>query len=58
VFLKSLPSRISTILGTTLKAIEKVIYFEAHIVTDSLMSPLKEGEILTEDEYEKLRVST
>ncbi len=54
-FLKSLPSRISTILGTTLKAIEKVIYFEAYIVTDGLMSPLKEGEILTEDEYEKLQ---
>lgn len=54
-FLKSLPSRISTILGTTLKAIEKVIYFEAYIITDGLMSPLKEGEILTEDEYEKLQ---
>ncbi len=54
-FLKSLPSRISTMLGTTLKAIEKVIYFEAFIVTDGLMSPLKEGEILSEDEYEKLQ---
>jgi len=54
-FLKSLPSRISTILGTTLKAIEKVIYFESYIVTDGLMSPLDEGEILTEDEYEKLQ---
>ncbi len=54
-FLKSLPSRISTILGTTLKAIEKVIYFEAYIVTDGLMSPLKEGEILGEDEYEQLQ---
>jgi len=54
-FLKSLPSRISTMLGTTLKAIEKVIYFEAYIVTDGLMSPLKEGEILTEDEYARLQ---
>ncbi|MBM5782042.1 MAG: DNA-directed RNA polymerase subunit beta', partial [Pelagibacterales bacterium] len=52
-FLKSLPSRISTILGLTLKSVEKVIYFESYIVTDSLMSPLKDGEILTEDEYEK-----
>ncbi len=54
-FLKSLPSRISTILGTTLKAIEKVIYFEAYVVTDGLMSPLKEGEILSEEEYNKLQ---
>ncbi len=54
-FLKSLPSRISTMLGTTLKAIEKVIYFEAYIVTDGLMSPLKDGEILTEDECARLQ---
>jgi DNA-directed RNA polymerase subunit beta' len=52
-FLKSLPSRISTILGVTLKSIEKVIYFESYIVTDGLMSPLKDGLILSEDEYSK-----
>ncbi len=52
-FLKSLPSRISAILGLTLKAVEKVIYFESYIVTDGLMSPLKDGTILTEDEYAK-----
>ncbi len=52
-FLKSLPSRISTMLGVTLKSVEKVIYFESYVVTDGLMSPLKEGEILSEDEYQK-----
>ena len=52
-FLKSLPSRISTILGLTLKSVEKVIYFEAYIVIDGLMSPLKDGTILSEDEYAK-----
>jgi DNA-directed RNA polymerase subunit beta' len=52
-FLKSLPSRISTILGVTLKSIEKVIYFESYLVTDGLMSPLKDGTILSEDEYSK-----
>ncbi len=51
-FLKSLPSRLSTILDLTLKSIEKVIYFESYIVTDSLMSPLEDGTVLTEDEYE------
>ena len=54
-FLKSLPSRISTILGVTLKSIEKVIYFESYIITDSLMTPLQEGDIISEDEYEKLQ---
>ena len=54
-FLKSLPSRISTILGATLKSVEKVIYFESFIIVDSLMTPLKEGEIISEEEYEKLQ---
>ncbi len=52
-FLKSLPSRISTLVGTNLKSIEKVIYFESYVVTDPLMSPMREGEVLSEDEYEK-----
>jgi len=52
-FLKSLPSRISTILGLTLKSIEKVIYFESYLVIDGLMTPLKEGEIINEEELEK-----
>tara|TARA_Y100000389_G_scaffold69310_1_gene65948 strand:+ start:3403 stop:7494 length:4092 start_codon:yes stop_codon:yes gene_type:complete len=51
-FLKSLPSRISTLLGQSLKNIEKVIYFENYIVIDPLMSPLSEGQILSEKEYE------
>ena len=49
-FLKSLPSRISTILGLSLKAVEKVVYFESYIVTDGLMSPLQDGTVLTEDQ--------
>lgn len=50
-FLKSLPSRISTILDIMPKYIEKVIYFEMYIVTDSKMSPLENGQLLTEDDY-------
>ncbi len=52
-FLKSLPSRLSTILGLTLKMVEKIIYFETYIVVDALMSPLKDGSVLSEDEYYK-----
>ena len=54
-FLKSLPSRISTLLGQSLKNVEKVIYFENYIVIDPLMSPLSEGQILTEKEYEEFQ---
>ena len=54
-FLKSLPSRLSTLLGLTLKILEKIIYFETYIVVDALMSPLKDGDVLSEDEYQKCR---
>ena len=50
-FFKSLPSRLSIILDVTLKALEKVVYFESYIITDSLMSPLEDGEIISESEY-------
>ena len=50
-FLKSLPSRISVMLDIMPKYIEKVIYFEMYIVTDSKMTPLENGQLLTEEEY-------
>jgi len=52
-FLKSLPSRISTLLDLTLKDIEKILYFESYIVTDPGLTMLAVGEILTEQEYQK-----
>ncbi len=54
-FLKSLPSRLSTLLGLTLKMVEKIIYFETYIVVDALMSPLKDGDVLSEDEYQEFQ---
>jgi DNA-directed RNA polymerase subunit beta' len=50
-FLKSLPSRIATLLDMTLKELEKILYFEAYIVLDQGDSPLTKGQILTEDKY-------
>ena len=52
-FLKSLPSRIGTTLAMTLKDLEKVLYFEAYVVTEKGDSNFTEGEILTEDQYRK-----
>ena len=52
-FLKSLPSRIGTMLDCSLKDLEKVLYCEAHMVTDPGNTELKEGQILTEDAYQK-----
>ncbi len=54
-FLKSLPSRIGTILDMTLKDLEKVLYCEAYVVTDPGNTKLSEGEILVEDKFQKAR---
>jgi DNA-directed RNA polymerase subunit beta' len=50
-FLKSLPSRLGLVLDMTLRDIERVLYFEAYVVTDPGLTPLKRGQLLTEDDY-------
>jgi DNA-directed RNA polymerase subunit beta' len=53
-FLKSLPSRIGTLLDMTLKDLEKVLYFECYVVTDPVdVLTLKKGQLLTEGQYRK-----
>jgi DNA-directed RNA polymerase subunit beta' len=53
-FLKSLPSRIGTILDIPLTKLEKVLYCESYIVIDPRDSGLEEREILSEDRYDQL----
>ncbi len=50
-FLKSLPSRLGMVLAMTLRDIERVLYFEAYVVTDPGMTPLTRGQLLSEDDY-------
>ena len=50
-FLKSLPSRIGLLLDMTLREIERVLYFEAYLVTDSGMTDLTQGDIMSEEQY-------
>jgi DNA-directed RNA polymerase subunit beta' len=50
-FLKSLPSRLGMVLDMTLRDIERVLYFEAYVVTDPGMTPLARAQLLTEDDY-------
>ncbi len=51
-FLKSLPSRLGMVLDMTLRDIERVLYFEAYVVTDpGMVSNLSRGQLLTEDQY-------
>ena len=51
-FLKSLPSRLGLILDMTLRDIERVLYFEAYVIVDPGMTPLKKFAIMTEDDYD------
>ena len=50
-FLKSLPSRIGLLLDMTLKDIERVLYFENFLVIEPGLTPLKELQLLNEEQY-------
>ncbi|WP_313206740.1 DNA-directed RNA polymerase subunit beta' [Stenotrophomonas sp.] len=50
-FLKSLPSRIGLMLDMTLRDIERVLYFEAYVVTEPGLTALERRQLLTEEQY-------
>ena len=50
-FLKSLPSRIGLLLDMTLKDIERVLYFENYVVMEPGLTPLKQHQLLTEEQF-------
>ncbi|MDY6863057.1 MAG: DNA-directed RNA polymerase subunit beta' [Thermodesulfobacteriota bacterium] len=54
-FLRSLPSRIGSLLDMTLRELEKVLYYESYIVIDPGKTPLSKKELLSEDRYEKAK---
>ena len=49
-FARSMPSRIGLVLDISMKDIEDIISFEKHIVVDGVMTDLKVGQILTDEE--------
>ncbi|MFL3657718.1 MAG: DNA-directed RNA polymerase subunit beta', partial [Opitutales bacterium] len=50
-FLKSMPSRLGLLLDMTARSLERVIYYEAFMVTDPGRTPLEEKQLLTDQEY-------
>lgn len=54
-FLKSLPSRIGLMLDMTLRDIERILYFEAYVVTEPGLTPLERGMLLTEEQFLQAR---
>jgi DNA-directed RNA polymerase subunit beta' len=54
-FLKSIPSKIGILSDMTLRELERILYFEAYLVLDAKETPLKKGEILSEDRYREAK---
>jgi len=52
-FFKSVPSRMGALLDMTMRDLERVLYYEAFVVTDPGSTPLKVREILTEERYQE-----
>lgn len=52
-FFKTMPSRIGNLLDLSVRALEKVLYYEEYIVIDPKETPLKKLQLLTEEEYFK-----
>jgi len=55
-FFKAMPSRLGTLLGMKTSALERVIYFQDYVVIDPGDTPLKEKQLLTEEQYRECRL--
>ena len=50
-FFKAIPNHLGTLLAMKASDLEKIIYFQDYVVTDPGQSPLKLGQLLSEEEY-------
>src|SRR5437016_4622961 len=56
-FFKAMPSRLGTLLDMKTTSLEKIIYFQDYVVVDAADTPLKERQLLTEEDFRKARES-
>ena len=54
-FFKAMPSRIGTLLAMKTSSLERVVYFQDYVVVDAGDTPLKERQLLTEEQYREAR---
>ncbi len=54
-FFKAMPSRLGNLLEMKTTSLEKVIYFQDYLVVDPGETPLKQKDLLTEEEYRQAR---
>jgi DNA-directed RNA polymerase subunit beta' len=53
-FAKCTPSRLALIMDISSRALERIIYYEDYVVIDPGNTPLKEKQILSQDEYREM----
>jgi DNA-directed RNA polymerase subunit beta' len=56
-FFKAMPSRLGTLLDMKTTSLEKIIYFQDYVVVDPGDTPLKNHQLLTEEDFRKARES-
>ncbi len=54
-FFKAMPSRLGTLLDMRTTSLERIIYFQDYVVIDPGGTPLKERQLLTEEEFRKAK---
>ena len=54
-FFKAMPSRLGNLLAMKTSSLEKVIYFQDHVVIDPGTTDLEKQQLLTEEEYRAAR---
>ncbi len=54
-YFRAIPSRMALVLDMSPKQLEQVLYFAENVVLDPGNTPLKKGQVLNENEYQKLR---
>ena len=50
-FFKDIPSSLGTLLDIRTRSLERIIYYQDYVVVDPADTPLKERQLLTEDEF-------
>jgi len=50
-FFKAIPNRLGNLLAMKSTDLEKIIYFQEYVVTDPGQTPLKTGQLFTEEDY-------
>ncbi|HUU45359.1 MAG TPA: DNA-directed RNA polymerase subunit beta', partial [Acidobacteriota bacterium] len=56
-YVKSTPSRIGYLLDLSIRDLERVIYYENYVMIDPGDTPYREGQLLTEEEYQELKAA-